>query len=772
MTEYRKKSTVLASAAAVTAVAAGLVSPSPAQASAHRPDLVERTVTVATKTVSAGASLVVHDIVINNGSAKAGASHSRFYLSTNTTVGKGDILLGQTRSVPALAPKASSVGSTHLTVPTGVADGSYHVLACADGAAKVVESNEKNNCRATSNRLALKSSNLVTKQVSAPPANPVRGQQFSLTATIANTGKSTAATSVIGFYLSSDVNGGGGDVRLGQSRPLTTLKAGASATSTTSLAIPMTTEPGTWHVLACADDNLKVLESSETDNCHAAASTLTITSTAVTADITLDTARAVTHDFQTDADSVSTTDANGTTYTLSLPDHALLSAELITMTPITSLTGTPLSSTVSAGVDLQPDGLVLSQPATLTITPATPIPVDQQIGFSSRSDGSQFHPYPLNPDPHSIVFTVNHFTDYDIEDADAADQQTMAADIPDTTVGAIETDLAPITVAERSGTISGAEYLEHIDANLLPDFANTVKPMMQAAEKDSALTWEALPLGDVWSSWPAKFGFADKPPYAGDIAWIQDAKVAILKNDFDTAYKLCTANVHVQSQYWRMVGDAHSLSFLGTGASEATTVLGKDVADKIAACSGSYHFTLQGSAKSTYPESDGLAFVADGGDVDAINIPLNHSCNPLGGCFYGFGDMLVSNITSTENPDDVCSTSLPSTATGTMTVDAFVLDVNPMLNQDPSDSPHGQVGFTPEDSENVIEDCASGTTQGGATDLIEGPMEAALFARVLTTSTQAVNVPHDGEYAMSGPYTTGPPANFDVDFTVSVTNTP
>src|SRR5437764_1008782 len=50
-----------------------------------------------------------------------------------------------TRTVPALAAGASSSGETAVTIPVGTASGSYYLVAYADAAEAVTESNNSNN---------------------------------------------------------------------------------------------------------------------------------------------------------------------------------------------------------------------------------------------------------------------------------------------------------------------------------------------------------------------------------------------------------------------------------------------------------------------------------------------------------------------------------------------------------------------------------------------------------------------------------------------------
>ena len=61
----------------------------------------------------------------------------------------GDTLLTGGRIVPGLAAGASHTGTVSATIPLNTPPGAYVLLACADGASAVVETDETNNCKAS-----------------------------------------------------------------------------------------------------------------------------------------------------------------------------------------------------------------------------------------------------------------------------------------------------------------------------------------------------------------------------------------------------------------------------------------------------------------------------------------------------------------------------------------------------------------------------------------------------------------------------------------------
>jgi hypothetical protein len=121
--------------------------------------------------------------------------------------------------------------------------------------------------------------------------------------------------------------------------------------------------------------------------------------------ITVDEARAVSMTIPLQGGTLTTTGADGTVYSLTIPRDALLSATTITMAPIVAIAGEALPV---LGVDLQPSGLRLYQFAELTITP--PRPAGDAAGFSYEDDGVDLHAYRAVMDAGRIVLHVIHFS--------------------------------------------------------------------------------------------------------------------------------------------------------------------------------------------------------------------------------------------------------------------------------------------------------------------------------------------------------------------------
>jgi hypothetical protein len=129
---------------------------------------------------------------------------------------------------------------------------------------------------------------------------------------------------------------------------------------------------------------------------------------------TLDQTRAVTQVISAEGGQITVTAGDGTRFTLVIPPKALLSEAEIKMTPVIQVGELPLSGGLVAAVQLEPEGLLLWEPASLTIEPVIPLPVEDQLSFSWRQEGERFHPYPLTLDPSVITMNLVHFSGYGV----------------------------------------------------------------------------------------------------------------------------------------------------------------------------------------------------------------------------------------------------------------------------------------------------------------------------------------------------------------------
>jgi hypothetical protein len=251
------------------------------QVHVHLPDLAEVVVSPPPSFAKPGDKFVVVDTVQNLMPRSAAASTTRYYLSTDTTKGTGDVLLSGSRAVPALTelgtPGDHSVGGATVTIPATTAVGVYYVVACADDLKSVKEEAETNNCLASSSTIVVTLPDLRTSGVSSPAASVKRGHSLSVTDTVTNVANVSAVASTTRYYLSTDITKSTNDILLTGTRAVGALVAGGPSTGTVTVTVPSTLAPGPYYLFACADDFKVVKELSEINNCGHSASPITIT---------------------------------------------------------------------------------------------------------------------------------------------------------------------------------------------------------------------------------------------------------------------------------------------------------------------------------------------------------------------------------------------------------------------------------------------------------------------------------------------------------------
>jgi len=118
-----------------------------------------------------------------------------------------------------------------------------------------------------------------------PPSAVAPGGGFSVTDTTANIGGAAAGSSTTRYYLSPDQARDTGDRLLTGGRVVPGMAAGASHTGSRSVTVPSNVAPGRYYLLACADDQLVVSESTETNNCRSSASAVNVATPSSGADL-------------------------------------------------------------------------------------------------------------------------------------------------------------------------------------------------------------------------------------------------------------------------------------------------------------------------------------------------------------------------------------------------------------------------------------------------------------------------------------------------------
>ncbi len=140
-----------------------------------------------------------------------------------------------------------------------------------------------------------------------------------------------------------------------------------------------------------------------------------------------DNSRAVSKSIPVGGGKMGAVASDGTRYTLTFPQGALLEETKVTMTPVSKIDGLSLSGKTRTAITLEPEGLVLFNGATLLIEPSTPVLLKEQISFAFEGSGEKLHLYPLTENPKAIAFNIIHFSGYGMGQGSAADTRTLSS---------------------------------------------------------------------------------------------------------------------------------------------------------------------------------------------------------------------------------------------------------------------------------------------------------------------------------------------------------
>lgn len=139
-----------------------------------------------------------------------------------------------------------------------------------------------------------------------------------------------------------------------------------------------------------------------------------------------DAARAVAAELDGAGGTLTATGADGSRFTLELPPKSLPHAATVTLTPVSRIDGFPFSGGLVAGVEIEPEGLRLLQPATLTIEPAAAVPANQILTYSYGRGGDEFGLHPRLLGNPAIRVPLLHFSGYGAGAGTAAEANSQA----------------------------------------------------------------------------------------------------------------------------------------------------------------------------------------------------------------------------------------------------------------------------------------------------------------------------------------------------------
>lgn len=384
---------------------------------------------------------------------------------------------------------------------------------------------------------------------------------------------------------------------------------------------------------------------------------------------------------------ITVTGTDGTIFTLAIPPNALLSDEVITMTPIVSIGNIPLSGGFAAGIDLQPQGLRLLVPATLTIASPTTAPPGQQWGFSYSASGTDFHIYPINLGA-SVTMNVLHFTGFGWGMAPSLGS-TLEAAIALKAEARLEQQAAQLTQQERARELNpdnpqtslDPQYVENMATLLQEDYTDVVQPLLDAAMGDDGFLKTASDIATGWEREVEVLGLSGQEPFASEVAATKAALIQLIVKFYDNAFARCLAPDGVAvAESANMIGAFKQLTLLNQSA------LLPNFNTQVAACvAGSLELTFDSTMIGELAQQN-VGNLDTTSHVVATNVPLQFDSIKLQ--YFGTGALAYESFSGVIHwfpPLSDCGSSF-SGMSGTIDLTGVIdLNVNGLTVKQASD---------------------------------------------------------------------------------------
>ena len=202
--------------------------------------------------------------------------------------------------------------------------------------------------------------------------------------------------------------------------------------------------------------------------------------------------------------SFSFLDDNNVTYQLTIPSNAVFASEDITFNVVNDVTSWPLAGKFAGGVKIEPDGLRLLTPATLTITLPAAIPTNS-IAVAWHEAGAEFHANPSKVAGAVMTVPLSRLGGYGLATLGAGDSTNLLAHPPTGFDEQFDQQLAlgvfgfsgPAIIKNDIGkkdlNPNGVESLTLV-YNLL------IRPDLVAAANDDSLVDHALARYEMWKT--------------------------------------------------------------------------------------------------------------------------------------------------------------------------------------------------------------------------------------------------------------------------------
>jgi len=210
-----------------------------------------------------GTSIQPSATVLNQGTAPTDVFRTVIYLAEDPQMSGPSTSCGGGPIVDGLLGGESKSRTFNCSIPTGLAPGTYYLVALADDNGTVAEVDETNNTL-SGGTIEITQADLVMTSVTGP-ATAGADDTVSVSNTVQNAGAGDATSFRVGIYLSADAIIDATDDLLGD-RVVSSLGVGLTDSAASGVTIPPSTPTGTYYLGAIADHQGAVSESDEGNN--------------------------------------------------------------------------------------------------------------------------------------------------------------------------------------------------------------------------------------------------------------------------------------------------------------------------------------------------------------------------------------------------------------------------------------------------------------------------------------------------------------------------
>ena len=355
------------------------------------------------------------------------------------------------------------------------------------------------------------------------------------------------------------------------------------------------------------------------------------------------------------------------------------------MTPIAAISDIPMSGGFVSGVTLEPQGLRLFAPATLTIQAPGNVPVASQWGFSFDGAGDDFHAYPMLMQ-QAPAMQIMHFTGFGFGAAPSLGA-TLEATVALKAEHRLDQQMAQLTQAERARVVLGEDPDPQFNSNMSvlyqQFYTDVVQPLLDAATNDDTFLETAVDIAAAWAN-QVQILFSKDQRFAGEVSAVLAAFKPLVIKYYADAFFRCTAPDGVPSvEIVKMIGAKKTFELMWRNSDAQFP----QFETQLAACAAGplLQLTLDSTMALSLDDPLGTLLTTNS-DVGATKLPLRLDPKTLQ--YTGDGPLDYNSFTGTVHwiaPAFDCGstfTGFPGTLSALGIID---LNINALSIQKPSD---------------------------------------------------------------------------------------